>query len=70
MFFCLILTKTEHRVIFEQFSDTSSNLNRQLYADYTIRHLPTNYSFDTEDIRTLIFCTDLISFGSYFETAV
>ena len=40
------------------------------HGGYTIKLLLTNCSFHTENIRTLAFCTDLISFGPYVKTSV
>ena len=39
-------------------------------SGYTIKLLLTNCSFHTENVRTLVFGTDVISFGPYVKTAV
>ena len=55
---------------FQKFSDNFPKIYGQAHNDCTIKVLSTNCSFHTENIRTLVFCTDLISFGGDVKTEV
>ena len=56
--------------VFRELSDNIPKILQVFCYGYTIKILLTNCSFHTENIRILVFRTDVISFGPYFKTAV
>ena len=60
--------KTGPLLIFHQFFYTSQKLFRHFHGGYTVKLLLINCSSHTENIRTLVFCSDFIPIGPYFKT--
>ena len=55
---------------FGTFTDNVPKTFREIYHGYEIKLLLTNCSFHIENIRTLVFRSDVISFHPYLKTAL
>ena len=56
--------------MFDSHENGLSKHFRQVHGSHATKRLLTNCSSHTENIRTLVFRMDLISFGPYVKTAV
>ena len=69
-FYCIARLKLAIWLVNPRSVQSRMDLKFSNHGCFTMKLLLTNCSFHTGNIRTLVFCTDLISFGPYVKTSV